>query len=143
MIPADPGPLGWAPAVTHATGLDPAALDLVLADGPRGLDLACVAGPDCLAQALRIALTTPLGADVLDAGFGFAGLRALAEETDPALARERVRVAVIQTLRRDTRITRIRSVRMAQTPGERALRVEAECDTAGDETLRVATEVTP
>ena len=44
---------------------------------------------------------------MFDTGFGFDGLNALVEETNPVIARERVRVAVIQVLRRDPRVRRI------------------------------------
>ena len=39
---------------------------------------------DNLAQSLAVALTTALGSDVFNTDFGFDGLNALVEETDPA-----------------------------------------------------------
>jgi hypothetical protein len=81
--------------------------DLVLAMGPGGLDLAPVEGLDNLSQCLEVALTTALGDDVFNIGFGFDGIRALAEETSPVLVRERIRVAVIRVLADDARVLRI------------------------------------
>jgi hypothetical protein len=81
--------------------------DIALARGPHGVDLATTAGMDNLAQCLEIALTTALRSDVFDTGFGFDGISALAEEGDPVLVRERIRVAVIALLGRDPRIRRI------------------------------------
>jgi hypothetical protein len=87
-------------------GLD-VGRDLALIRGPDGVDLATTTGMDNLAQCLEIALTTALGSDVFDTGFGFDGINALAGEEDPVLVRERIRVAVIALLGRDQRIRRI------------------------------------
>jgi len=87
--------------------------DLVLATGPDGRrDLGVVDGLDNLVQGLQIALTTALGSDVFNTEFGFDGLRVLAEEADPALARERVRIAVVRVLRQDARVRGIADVRL-------------------------------
>ena len=87
-------------------GLD-VGRDIALIRGPNGVDLATTTGMDNLAQCLEIALTTALGSDVFDTGFGFDGINALAGEEDPVLVRERIRVAVIALLGRDPRIRRI------------------------------------
>jgi len=81
--------------------------DLRLEEGPNGLDLAQVEGIDNVTQALAIALTTALSSDIFNVAFGFDGINALIEETNPVLVRERVRVSVIQTLRQDPRVRRI------------------------------------
>jgi hypothetical protein len=81
--------------------------DLALAHGPGGLDLATVQGADNLGQCLAVAVTTVLGSDVFNTEFGFDGMAALAEETEPVLARERVRVSLIRLLGRDPRVRRI------------------------------------
>jgi hypothetical protein len=73
----------------------------------RGRDLAIAEGVDNLAQALAVAVLTPLGGDVFNTEFGFDGLNALAEETAPLMQRERVRVAMVQLLRRDGRVGRV------------------------------------
>lgn len=106
--------------------LDPAldaGRDLELAAGPNGLDLAAVEGMDNLLQCLEVALTTALGSDVFATDFGFDGVNALVEETNPLLVRERVRVSIVQLLRKDTRIRRIvdlklldRRLELAATP---------------------------
>lgn len=93
-------------------GLD-VGRDIALARGPNGLDLAATSGMDNLAQCLEIALTTALGTDVFDTGFGFDGINALAEEEDPVLVRERIRVAVVALLGRDPRIRRIIDLKLA------------------------------
>jgi phage baseplate assembly protein W len=90
--------------------IDPAldvGRDLELAGGLNGRDLATVEGVDNLVQCLEIGLTTALGSDPFDTDFGFDGINALAEETVPLLVRERVRVSIVQLLRRDTRVRRI------------------------------------
>jgi phage baseplate assembly protein W len=114
-VPADPPTLarrrqalGWGLACPLLSPGADLGRDLVLAAGPTGLrDLGVVEGMDNLVQALQVALTTALGSDPFNTEFGFDGIRAMAEEADPALARERVRIAVIHVLRRDARIRAI------------------------------------
>jgi hypothetical protein len=77
--------------------------------------------------------------------FGFDGLNALAEETIPMLARERVRVAVIQVLRQDPRVRRVLDVSLG--PGapasptgvldRRRLTVEVRFETVSGDDVRV------
>jgi hypothetical protein len=81
-------------------------------DGDGRVDLAFVSGIDCLTQDLAVALTTLLGSDPFNTTFGFDGVRALAEESNALLVRERVRVAVIQTLNRDVRVRRVVDVKL-------------------------------
>jgi phage baseplate assembly protein W len=81
--------------------------DLVLANGPTGLDLTTVSGMDALGQALQVALTTALGSDVFNTDFGFDGVNVLVQETQPVMARERVRISVIQVLRKEPRVRSI------------------------------------
>lgn len=105
--------LGWSlrcPAV--APGVD-IGRDLTLSAGPNGLDLARVSGMDALTQSLVLALTTRLGDDVFNVAFGFDGLNALVEEQDPLLIRERIRIAVIQVLRKEPRVRRIVDVKLS------------------------------
>jgi phage baseplate assembly protein W len=118
--------LGWAAAcepldqpssagdgpLRTLTGQSELGRDLRLAVGPNGRDLARVVGIDNLAQSLAIGLTTLLGSDLFNTEFGFDGLNALVEETSPILTRERVRVAVIQVLRRDPRVRQIVDVKL-------------------------------
>lgn len=114
--------------------------DLVLGTGPNGRDLQRVAALDNLGQGLAIALTTLLGSDIFNTDFGFDGLNALVEETNPVMARERVRVAVIQVLRKDPRIRRIVDVKLedgrleAPIAGSRELDVRVVFETvSGDQ----------
>lgn len=87
--------------------------DLAVALTPQGtLDLALVAGIDNLGQALAVAITTPLGGDVFNLQFGFDGLNALADQSTPVVQRERVRVAIVNLLRRDSRVARVVDVRL-------------------------------
>jgi phage baseplate assembly protein W len=83
--------------------------DLVPAKDAQGrmVDLARVTDVDCLAQSLEIALTTALGSDVFNTGFGFDGLRAFSGGSAPSLARETARIAVIDVLRKEPRVARI------------------------------------
>ena len=131
--------LGWSLACTEILpGID-LGRDLVLAppaaDG--SVDFALVEGVDNLGQSLTIALTTLLGSDVFNTAFGWDGLNALAEETSPSLARERVRVSVAQLLRNDRRVRRITDVSLSgdagiQPPpaGSRELDVKVAFETA-------------
>ena len=77
-----------------------------------GKDLALVDGVANLAQSLSVAVLTPLGSDVFDTSHGFDGLNALADETTPLLQRERVRVSMVQLLRRDGRVGRVVDVKL-------------------------------
>ncbi len=86
--------------------------DIVLAVAGAA-DLATVEGVDNLSQSLTLALTTRLGDDVFDTTYGFDGINALADETDPVLQRERIRVAVISVLQRDVRVRQINDVTLA------------------------------
>lgn len=95
-----------------------------------------VRGQAALSQALTLAMVTLRGSDIFAAGFGFAGLSALAAESDPVLRRERLRLAVIDVLRAEPRIRRIVSVRFVDesgdpraTPGSRRAEVLAEFET--------------
>jgi hypothetical protein len=122
--------------------------DLVLAAGPAGLDLAVLSGAGNLDQCLAVAVTTVLGSDVFNAEFGFDGLAAMVEETDPVLVRERVRVSLIRLLGRDARVRRIVDLKLVDGrldplaadagsgAGDRALRVHVVFETvAGDRAL--------
>lgn len=79
---------------------------------PDGTDLAMVQGVDNIGQALAVAVLTPLGGDVFNTAFGFDGLNALVDESSPVLQRERVRVAIVQLLQKDARVSRIVDVRL-------------------------------
>lgn len=121
--------LGYSAAAAEiAPGID-LGRDLVLATGPNGTDLQLVEALDALDQSLAIALTTGRGTDVFNTDFGFDGLNALAEETDPVMVRERVRVSIIALLQRERRVRRIVDVKIADdrlerpTPGSRELDV--------------------
>jgi phage baseplate assembly protein W len=101
--------LGWSVACEQiAPGVD-LGRDVRLANG----DLVQVTEIDALGQSLQLALTTLLGSDAFNTEFGFDGLNALAEETNPILARERIRVAVITVLRREPRVSRILDVKLS------------------------------
>lgn len=115
--------------------------DLTLANGSNGIDFARVTGMDCMGQALKIALTTLLGSDVFNTQFGFDGLKAMVEERDAVMIRERIRVAVIMVLRRDPRVRRIVDVKLDDgrlelpPPGSRTLDVRVAFETVtGDQT---------
>jgi phage baseplate assembly protein W len=80
--------------------------------GAKGRDLVMVEGLDALGQSLTLALTTRLGDDIFNTAFGFDGLNALVDEQNPILQRERIRIAVIQVLRKDPRVRRILDVKL-------------------------------
>jgi phage baseplate assembly protein W len=132
--------LGWSvslPEIIPGLGL---GRDLELIRRTGGLDLKRVEGMDNLAQSLAVALSTLLGTDIFNTGFGFDGLNAMAEETDPLMIRERIRIAVIEVLRRDPRVRRIIDVKLGddrlETPlaGSRELQVRVSFETvSGDQ----------
>ena len=132
--------LGWGLACDETMpGVD-LGRDLVLAKDANGaVDFARVEGIDNLGQSLTIALTTLLGSDVFNTGFGWDGLNALAEETNPVLARERIRGSVVQLLRKDPRVRRITDISVAgggfevPAPGSRELDVTVAFETAAQE----------
>lgn len=127
--------LGWGFAMEAIDPIDGAA-------GGLDLTLDLVRGEAALVQSLTLALITLAGSDVFAVDFGFAGLSAIAEETDPVLRRERLRMSVIATLQAEPRIRRVVTVRFADevdadgTPGEvfaappsRVLAIEAVFET--------------
>jgi hypothetical protein len=81
--------------------------DVRFADGPNGLDLATVSSFDNLTQSLSVALTTRLGDDLFNVTYGFDGLNALVEETNPVMQQERIRISIIVVLKKDPRVRRI------------------------------------
>lgn len=122
--------LGWGPACEPITPGRDLGRDLRMVGG----DLAVVEGIDNLNQVLELAFTTLRGSDVFDVRFGFDGLNALIEESDPLLVRERVRVAVVNLLARDPRIRRIVDVqlvddRLTRVAAGRALQVRVAFET--------------
>jgi phage baseplate assembly protein W len=81
--------------------------DLQLTSGPTGVDLTALDGIDNLGQCLEIGLTTALGSDVFNTGFGFDGINALVDGTQSMLVREQVRISVIKLLQADSRVRSI------------------------------------
>jgi phage baseplate assembly protein W len=129
--------LGWSVACGRTDpGLDLGRdLELVTDPATGQVDLARVEGIDNLAQSLTVALTTARGSDVFNTDFGFDGINALADEPDALLARERVRIAVIQVLQKDPRVRRIVDVNLAAggiepvSAGSRTLDVNVSFET--------------
>lgn len=121
--------------------------DLVLDRNVNGLlDLALVDGVDNLTQSLVVAVMTPLGADVFNTGFGFDGLNALTEVDSPVLQRERVRVSMVNLLRRDPRVSRVVDVKLLdgrldapQTSAQRRLDVRVVFETVSSDRLTLTT----
>jgi hypothetical protein len=137
--------LGWGLACPPIFPGADLGRDLVLGSGPT--DAAVVEGFDNLAQDLEIALTTALGADPFNVGFGFDGVNAIVEGTDPVLTRERVRVAIIQVLTADVRVRRIidlkvldRRLEAAAPPDQPDLSPDERIDSWRTVTVQVAFE---
>lgn len=126
--------LGWgAAAAPIYPGLD-IGQDLVFSGG----DLATVKGLANLGQDLTMALTTALTADPFNTNFGFDGINAMVEESDPMMVRERVRVSVISLLNKDPRVRRILDVKLLDGRlGPLSADVEADADTSMRRTLNV------
>jgi phage baseplate assembly protein W len=144
--------LGWGLAFEPTMpGVD-LARDIVFDDGPDGRVLALVAGTDNVAQSLAVALTTLRGSNVFDATFGFDGLNALAEQIEPNLIREQVRIGIITLLDRDPRVRKIVDVNLddgrlgaggtddaarAALRASRTLQVQVQFETITDDRLSV------
>lgn len=117
--------------------------DLVIEQGVAGLDFAHVERVDALAQSLELALTTALGSDIFNTAFGFDGLNAMAEGTSAVMTRERVRISVIDVLRKDPRIRDILDVKLeddrleAPPPGTRTLDVRVAFETLSGDPVTV------
>jgi phage baseplate assembly protein W len=132
--------LGWSLACTEiAPGVD-LGRDLELSSGASGTDLARVEGLDALTQSLAMGLTTGRGTDLFNTDFGFDGLNALAEEREPVMVRERVRVSIITLLQREPRVRRIVDVKFADDrleapiPGSRELDVRVAFEAISGDT---------
>ncbi|MEH1029304.1 hypothetical protein V6W11_16320 [Micromonospora profundi] len=144
--------LGWGLAFEPTMpGVD-LARDIVFDDGPNGRVLALVAGTQNVAQSLSVALTTLRGSNVFDATFGFDGLNALAEQIEPSLIREQVRIGIITLLDRDPRVRKIVDVNLddgrlgatgtddaahAALRSSRTLQVQVQFETITDDRLSV------
>lgn len=116
--------------------------DIRLETGPNGRDLALVSGIDNLTQALTVALTTLRSSDIFNIDFGFDGLNAIAEETNTVMMRERIRIGVIQLLRRDPRVRRIVDVqlddgRLTSAVAQRLLDVRVMFEVVSGETVTI------
>ena len=123
--------LGWGLECALITPGADIGRDLVLRPNAAGRnEFGVVEGTDNLAQGLQIAFTTALGSDVFNVEFGFDGLRALVEETDPRLTRERGRVSAAQVLRRDQRVRRIVDLQLIGTRASGAAVSGAVADAA-------------
>jgi hypothetical protein len=133
--------LGWGLAAPLIDGGD-VGRDLVLVKRPGSglLDLGCVAGARNLGQDLAMALTTARGADPFDVGFGFDGLLALVEETEPAMIRERLRASVAKTVVADPRVRTVVAVEVTSngSGNERVLGLQVTVDTIVGEQAVVA-----
>lgn len=108
--------LGWGPKTASVAGDVEQMQDLLWSNG----DLALVAGLAALRQDLSAALVTALGSDPLNPAFGFDGFEVIANESDRFLLRERLRVAVVNLLKRDPRVDRVEQVLIGRAEIEAA-----------------------
>ncbi len=111
---------GWGAECELVDSKSDIGRDICLANrsGGSGLDFKTIEGFENLAQALSIALTTALGADIFNNKYGYDGLNALAQESNPILVRERMRIAVVKLLLKDYRVRRIVDVKMEEDSNE-------------------------
>lgn len=117
--------------------------DLQLTTGASGTAFAETVGVDNLAQALRFALTTLLGAVPFNTGYGFDGLNAMVTETDARMMNERIRISVAQTVSRDPRVRRVTDIQVARVPGTRTLQIDVTFDTTASNGLTLSVEGIP
>jgi len=138
--------LGWGLAAPLIDGGD-IGRDIVLVKRPGSgkLDLGCVVGGDNLGQDLAMALTTARGSDPFDVSFGFDGLLALVEETEPVMIRERLRASVAKLVAADPRVRTVTAVEVSTTGSgnERTLGLEVSVDTIAGDQAAVSTVVPP
>lgn len=113
--------LGRAPELAEiAPGAD-LGRDLVMTERPGGIDLAMVSGAAALSQSLALALTTLEGSDIFNTAFGFDGLNAMVEESDPVMVRDRARISVVRVLGKEPRVRRILDVKLGDDRLERVV----------------------
>jgi hypothetical protein len=126
-------------ATSIVPGIDLAA-DISFAAG----DLVTVAGLGALDQGLKLAILTRLGDRIFDLNYGFDGLSALGDETNPILVNERVRVSLIATILRDPRVKTITDVQFDQQVFTRTLGVRVAFQTiAGTQAVVDLSRVIP
>jgi phage baseplate assembly protein W len=134
--------LGWGAAAPLVESGD-VGRDIVLMarDGSGRLDLACVEGAQNLGQDLAVALTTGLGTDPFNAGFGFDGLAAMVKEQAPALVRERLRASVAKTVARDPRVRTVTAVEVEDRSSglARVLTLRVAVDTISSDAAAMVT----
>ncbi|HYF90102.1 hypothetical protein [Azospirillum sp.] len=110
---------------------DPTQVDVafVQVNGKRMLPI--VEGAEALAQDLEAAFATGLGTDLLNLGFGFDGLKTIAEEENRAMQSERIRASAAAVLVRDARVRTVVEVTVAAgppaRPGRRPIHAVVEC----------------
>ncbi|MEJ8560059.1 hypothetical protein QTO30_01575 [Yoonia sp. GPGPB17] len=127
-------------------GLDLDFSGPVAEGAPR--DLRMIEGIDVLLQDLSVALTTGLGTDPLNTTFGSGAFQALADQSDPFMRREAVKVAVVSVLKADPRVRRILEVQVDDdpaAPGQRQteLNLKVMFDTILDERATLDVEGIP
>jgi hypothetical protein len=128
--------LGWGLSCPQITPRDDLGRDLVLSTNPDGtIDLGQVEKAKNLAQDLEVALTTLLGSDIFNTEFGFDGLVALTEGNSAMITRERIRIAIVQVLNKDPRVSRILDVKLEDERPEdpRTLEVQVAFETVSAE----------
>lgn len=138
--------LGWGAAATLVSAAD-LVRDISLAPRANGaLDLACVVGAANLGQDLALALTTRLGADPLDPGFGFDGMSAFTTNSTGVMVREQLRASVSKLVAQDPRVRTVTAVDVdddATSIASRTLTLDVEVDTiVGNGTVVTTTLVT-
>ena len=114
--------LGWGMKTTSTVGGLAQAQDITFQDG----DLALLSGLEMIEQDLSAAFTTSMGADPLNTNFGFDGFAVIAEESDKFILRERLRISVINLLRRGPRIGKIDQVMIGQERQDAGIRAEPD-----------------
>jgi hypothetical protein len=98
--------IGWGPVTESIAGKVEQTQDIVWRNG----DLVIDGGLPTLEQDLAAAFVTGLGRDPLNPGFGFDGFDVISREPDRFILRERLRVAVVNLLKRDPRVDRVDQV---------------------------------
>jgi hypothetical protein len=123
--------LGWGAAAPLISDND-LVRDLAFATRANGTrDLACCVGAANLGQDLALALTTLLGSDSLEPGFGFDGMSAFAVATSSVMVRERLRASVAKLVAQDPRVRTVTVVEVSDASASetRTMSLDVEVDT--------------
>src|SRR5689334_15440427 len=91
--------------------------DILLTDiQPTGNGLQLVHGKENLLQALNLRVQTPAGSDVLNTTYGLAYTQIFTQPETLSLAKEQIKLSLVQTLATDPRVHSVRDIIFSDDP---------------------------